>query len=493
VKKSLALLLTLALLISGIGFASAEEVETVQVAYMLTMNAAEERQMVQDAVNELLAKKNLGIKVEFVCIDFASWSTQINLMLTDGSIDLFNACFMSSLSVLADNGSIAPVDDLFAQYGQGIEKALGDYIDCAKVDGVLYGAPKVNAFSSALMFVMDKEIADKVGIDPEGIKDFDTLTEALKIVKAAYPDLTMISNGNIANSNGGGYIDMYNTDYLGTVDPLGSLLLQPGSSDTTVVNFYASESFQNMMKYGKQWSELGFFMKDPLNAQDGSMAYISNGQAFGGFVSYSDEETAVSTQKNSIGKEIYASQITTTPWATTGNVAGMTWCVPALSQHKEAAVKLLNELFTDPEISNLVCNGIKDVHYVVTDEGNITFAEGLDPVSTGWPAGMGTFWPNICITYPWKPSPANVYDAWLASNETSSKSPALGFTFNAANVSDQISACSTIVDEYVAALLLNLGETDTLYASFLKDLENAGINDIISKKQAQLTAWVAQQ
>ena len=487
-KKVLALVLALTLVLAGISFAAAEGVETVKVAYMLTMNPAEQRQQVQDAVNELLAKKNLGIKVEFVCIDFASWSTQMNLMLTDGSIDLFNACFMSSLSVLADNGSIAPVDDLFAQYGQGILSTLGEYIDCARVDGVLYGAPKANAFSSALMFVMDKKMADAAGIDPKSITDFDTLTEALKVVKAANPDMTMIANGN-----GGRYLDSYDTDFLGTEDPLGCLLLKEGSDDKTVANYYTSEYFKNMLKYSKQWSELGFFMKDPLNAQDGSMAYLSNGQAFGSFVSYSDEETAINVQQNSIGKEIYACQITTAPWATTGNVAGMTWCVPALSQHKEAAVKLLNELFVDADLSNLVCNGIKDVHYVVTEEGNITFAEGLDAVSTGWPSGMGTFWPNILITYPWKPSPANVYESWLKSNDTCSKSPALGFTFNAANVSDEISACATVVDKYVPALLLNVGDTDALYASFLAELEAAGINNIISEKQTQLDAWAAQK
>lgn len=487
-RKLLTLLLALALILSGISFASAENVETVKVAYMLTMNPAEQRQMVQDAVNELLAKKNLGIKVEFVCIDFASWSTQMNLMLADGSVDLFNACFMPSLSVLADNGSIAPMDELYQKYGQGILSTLGDYINCAKVDGVLYGAPKANAFSSALMFIMDKKVADAAGIDPESIKDFDTLTEALKVVKAANPDLTMIANGK-----NGDYANFYDTDFLGTEDPLGCLLLKEGSDDKTVVNYYTSENFQTLVKYAKQWSDLGFFMKDPLNAQDGSMAYLSNGQAFGSFVSYSDEETAVNVQQNGLGRDIYACQITTTPWATTGNVAGMTWCVPALSQHKEAAVKLLNELFTDAELSNLVCNGIKDVHYVLTDEGNITFAEGLDAVKTGWPSGMGTFWPNILITYPWKPSPANVYEAWQKSNETCSKSPALGFTFNAANVSDQISACATVVDKYVPALLLNIGDTDELYKTFLAELETAGINDIISEKQAQLDAWSAKK
>ncbi len=487
-KKTLALFLSLILLLSGISFAAAEEPVTIHVAYMLTMNPAEGRQEVQDAVNELLAQKGMNIKVEFVCIDFASWSTQINLMLTDGSIDLFNACFMPSLSVLADNGSLAPMDDLYAQYGQGILETLDEYIDCARVDGVLYGAPKLNAFSTALMYLMRKDIADELGIDPESITDLNTLTEALKIVKAAYPDMTMISNGN-----GGAYMDFSGVDFLGTEDPLGCLILEEGSTDLTVQNYYTSDAFKELLAYGKLWSELGFFMKDPLNAQDGSMAYVSNGLAFGSFVSYSDEETTVSVQQKSVGKEIYASQVTPQAWATTNNVSGMTWCVPALSKNQEAAVQFLNELFTDAALSNLVCNGIENVHYVLTDEGNITFAEGLDPMSTSWPSGMGTFWPNICITHPWSPDPADVYDNWLASNETCGKSPALGFTFSAEDVADEVSACAMVVDKYVSALMLNIGDTDALYASFLSELEVSGIDDIIAAKQAQLDAWAAIQ
>ena len=483
-KRAIALLLMIALLVSSIGFAAAEEKETIQVAYLLAMNPAQERDLVQDAVNARLAELGYDFQVEFVCIDFASWATQINLMLTDGSVDLFNCCFMPSISTLADSGSIAPVDELFAEYGQGILAALGDYIGCAKINGVLYGAPKVNAFSSALMFLMDKAICDELGINPETITDLETLTEALKVVKAAYPDMTVIANGKT-----GEYLTSVDADLLGTQDPLGTLMLAEDPTGLTVQNYYTSETYKNLLGYVKTWSDAGFFMKDPLNAQDGSMAYISNGQAFGSFVSYSDEATAMSVQGNAIGKGIYVAQISQSAWATTSNVNSMTWCIPALSEHQVAATKFLNLLFTDASIANLVCNGIEGVHYVVTDQGNITFAEGLDPMTTGWPSGMGTFWPNICITYPWSPDPANVYENWLASNDTCSKSPALGFMFDSSSVSDEVAACATVIDKYAAALMLNIGDTEALYQAFLGELDAAGINEIIAAKQTQLDAW----
>ena len=487
-KKLFVLFLAALLAMSTAVIAAADDVETIEVAYLLAMNAAEERDLVQQAINDELDKEGIGVHVDLVCIDFASWGTQLNLMLSDGSVDLFNCCFMPSVAILADNGSIASLNDLLPKYGQGILDCLGEYIDCATISGEIYGTPKIDAFSTTLLYFMDKGVADEVGIDPESIVDFETLTEALKKVKAAKPDMTMISNGS-----GGGYWVFTGIDFLGTDKALGVLMLDEDENGLTVRNYFTSDLFLEELKYAKEWNKLGFFMKDPLNAQDGAFAYLSNGQSFGTMGAYCSEEVGRSVQEKSNGRAIYTAQIMPNAWATTGNVTSMTWCVPELSQHKEAAVKFLNELYTNPVIANLVCNGIEGKHYVVTDAGNIDFAEGLDAFTTGWPSGMGTFWPNITISRPWAPDPADTYQAWLDTNESCKKSPALGFSFDAANVADEISACSSVVDQYLNSLMLDIGDTDALYKEFLDALDRAGIDDIIAEKQAQLDAWAAQK
>lgn len=486
-RKILAFLLSVMLIAClAVPAAGAEGVETIEVAYILAMNPAEERADVQAALNALLDEKGAGFHVELVCIDFASWSTQLNLMLTDGTIDLFNCCFMPSLSVLVDNGSVAALDDLVAEYGAGITEALGDYIECARIAGSLYGTPKVDAFSTTQLFFMNREIADEVGIDPEAITDLATLTEALKKVQEAHPEMAMIGNGN-----GGGYFNIVGLDMLGTSNPLGSLVIENG--DLQVVNGYTTDIFRQMVDYAKQWNELGFFMKDPLNAQDGAFSYVANKQAFGTFGQYCSEEVGRSVQEKSNGMELYACQVAPNAYATTNNVTAMTWCIPALSSHQVAAMKFLNLLYTDADIANLLCNGIEGKHYVVTEAGNIDFAEGLDAFTTGWPSGMGTFWPNITITYPWAPDPADVYAGWLESNDSCVRSAAMGFVFDPTNVSDEITACNALCDQYVNSLLLDVGDTDALYEKFISDLEAAGIDDIIAEKQAQLDAWSAAQ
>lgn len=484
-KRLLSCFLTLVLICSGISFASAQEVPTIKVAYMITMNAAADRDKVQAEINRVLTEKGLNVQIEFVCIDFASWGQQINLLLSDGSIDLFNCCFMTSVGDLAANGSIAPIDDLLDQYGQGIRETLGDYLNCAKVGEHIYGAPKLAAYSLAPGFLMNKEMAAKAGINKDDITDLDTLTEALKKVKATYPDITAISTG----TNGSLY-DPTGLDLLGSEKAYASLKLVKGSTDLTVSNYYASDDFKKLLTYGKTWSDLGFIRKDAINGQEASFSGMHSGEAFGTFVGYASEEISESINASAFSFDISSAMLSESPWVTSDNVTGMTWCIPELSKNKEAAMIFLNALFTDPDIANLCCNGIEGEHYVVTDQGNITFAKAdQDALTTGWPSGMGTFWPNMLITYPWSPDKADTYQLWKESNNTCEKSPALGFVFDPTNVVDEIAACNNAVSKYYNVLMLNIGDTDTLLSEFLTDLDQSGVNDIIAEKQSQLNEW----
>ena len=124
-KRFLALLLTLTLAVSFVCLAQAEEKEKVRLAVCITMNPCEDRGLIQDEMNRILEEKGINVEVELVFVEFTAWGTQMNLMLSDGSIDLFNCCFMDPISVLAENGAIAPLDDLLAEYGQGIVDTLG--------------------------------------------------------------------------------------------------------------------------------------------------------------------------------------------------------------------------------------------------------------------------------------------------------------------------------------------------------------------------------
>lgn len=463
------------------------EIEKIVVPYMLTMNAAEDKDLVQEEVNKL-TRDRINVEVQLLPIDFASWSSQLNLLLTDGGMDLFNCCFMSPLSSYVDSGAVTPLDQLLDEYGQGIKDTVGEYIKCGQFDGHIYGIPKVDAYSSRPVVVMDADICDELGIKPDDIHNFDDLTTVARKVHEAHPDLAIFPTGT-----NGDFLSPIGFDPLGTTgnNMFGGLILS--NNDLKVVNVYETEQFEKMISYTNEWMKEGLFIQDPMNAQDGAVAYLSNNQAFcylgGGF----DPAVTAEVQQNNCGKRLYGAELASTNYATTDSVSGMMWCIPELSSHKEAAMKFLNTLYTDKDVANLLCSGIENKHYVKNSDGTITFAEGLDAFSTGWPSGMGTFWPNITITYPWTPNPANYYEEWLDSNEKATLSPAMGFTFNPSNVSDEIAACTNVVSQYYNTIVLGLDDTDTLLTEFRKELKQAGIDTIIAEKQSQLDKWASER
>ena len=58
----------------------------------------------------------VGAKLDIVGIEFGSWTTQLNLMLTGGpdSLDIFTSFWYAPLNQLYANGQVAPLDDLIA-------------------------------------------------------------------------------------------------------------------------------------------------------------------------------------------------------------------------------------------------------------------------------------------------------------------------------------------------------------------------------------------
>ena len=84
------------------------------------------------------------------------------------------------------------------------------------------------------------------------------------------------------------------------------------------------------------------------------------------------------------------------------SVASMPWTIPISAQHKEAAMKFLNECYTNADIANLLAWGIEGTHYKIGDDGLATYADGVDASNSGWNHSMGWMMPNQFLTHVWE-------------------------------------------------------------------------------------------
>jgi len=437
-------------------------------------------ELVSEKLSEITREK-LNCDVQLTRIGFGSYVTQLNLALSSGEqIDVFSP-FNLSTSTLANSGQIKPLTKLLQTYGKETYEAISaDDWACHTVGDDIYAVPPNKDKAMDLGFMMRKDIVDELGIDLSQVKDFNGLHDVLVKVKEAHPDMypAVPDFGNML-----GYLEVDQlSDYFG-------VLLDPYTSDSLKVeNLFESEYYKELctMMYG--WAKEGLLMPDASTNTESGNNLIKSGKAFGRFshmkVGFESENT------NAIGMEIvtwkYAPAISVT------SKLSPAWCIGENTVDAERSMALLNLMYNDPEVSNLLINGVEGVHYQILDaqKGIIGYPEGKDATTVGY-ARLPWGWPNEQISYLWQGDSETLWSDLNQFNLTAIQSPAKGFTFDNAMVLNEVTACQNIYTKYNPALLGGQLDPEITIPKFVEELKKAGIGTIIAEKQKQIDAWAA--
>ncbi|HKM04185.1 MAG TPA: ABC transporter substrate-binding protein [Lachnospiraceae bacterium] len=467
------------------GDTTTEEYPVIRVPYAVIFDSFD-ADAIQDALNVILREK-AGAEVEFVGIEFGNWSTQLNLMLTGGenSLDLFSSFWYTSVNNLASNGQAIALDDLLASDGQGIldlYNGMEDYLNCGNIKGQVYGIPSIYAWSSENLYLARTEDAEAASIDWNQVHDLDGVTEAMKAMKEVNPDKYYIP----------GSTDPYwipkSIDYLGDTNYLG-VLADPINS-TTIENYYESDYFLDLVDHIKEWKKNDLFSPDPLSNNQPTLMSINLGIA-NGTPGYSwDAKTSIKSTSAQNGIDLSGAAVTK-PLATTGDVTTYMWHISPFCKNPDAAMRVLNVLFTDPEAAELVANGLEGLEYTVDENGQMNYPEGKTMADIGWAAASMAYWPNVTLCKTWSFEPEDIYEQMIQKNKTAGKSLALGFQFDSSSVTDQITACANVVAQYYMPIMYGEIKIDPSLVEFNKQLYAAGLQDIIDAKQEQLDTWLA--
>lgn len=462
-----------------------KEYPVVKMNYSIVGGNKDEK-AIEDALNVIMREK-AGAEVDLIGIEFGNWATQLNLMLTggDNSLDLFSSFWYTSLSNLVSNGQVMPLDDLLASDGTGIlEQFEGyeEYLNCARINGKLYGTPSIYAWSCENQYLAVREDAEAANIDWSKVNDLDSMTEAMIAMKQVNPDKYYIPGSTEP------YWIPKDIDYLGDTNFLG-VLTDPVNS-TKVENYYESEYFINFLEKVKIWKEHDLFSPDPLSNSDPTLVNLMYGVANGTPGYNWDAKIGINSTSTQFGVDVVGSAVTE-PLATTGDVTTYIWHISSFTKNPEAAMRVLNVLYTDAEAANIIANGLEGVHHIINEDGQMEYPEGKAMADLEWAAGSMAYWPNITLCKTWNHEPEDIYDQMREKNSTANKSLALGFQFDSTPVADQMTACANVVAQYYAPLMYAEADIDATLPEFQKALQDAGINEIIAEKQRQLDEWLA--
>lgn len=462
--------------------ASNDDVTTITI-YAYNNSTTEAAEKVAAAVSEI-TEPAIGVKVNLLT---GVSSEQLNLALASGEdLDLFFAMpWQVSMSTMATTNQIVAMDDLLAEYAPDVLSGISeDDWRCSTVSGSIYGVPMNKDKAQGRGFEMVKSIADELGIDYSTPWTYEDLDANLRKVKEAYPDMYPLV------PNGGTMIyPAWACDVLS--DDLG--VLENALSDSTqVVNFYDTDSFKEYCKWVYQWAQEGLMMPDAVNTTEGYQEFFNSGVGFGTFTSFKAGFEAEETRK--CGKDIVVVQMENGAPHSTTSMVNASWCIANNSKNPEKAMQMLNLMYTNPEVSNLLVNGIEGDNWVFADEskGVITYPEGVDSSNTSY-SSVGWAWPNEQITYVWEGDDPDVWEQLGEFNKNAQPSPAKGFVWDNSEVLNEVTACNNVVEKYRAGLLTGCLDPETAIPQMNQELDAAGINTIIEAKQAQLDAWLAEQ
>ncbi len=465
-----------------------EELVTLDIVCMSSGKNEPDITDVENAMNEILEEK-LNCNVDLTFIAYANYADQISLLLSSGEDADLLPVYLIPLSTCANAGQIMPLDDLIDQYGQGIKDQLGDYVDCGRIDGVLYGVTTARDLANSQGFAYKVDVAEEVGFDADSIETLDDLETELLKVKEANPDMWPVAVSAGENIRNWGW------------DPLGDdtvnlgVLVDP--TDPTVGNLYESDFYKDLANEMYSWMQQGLIQADAVNTTEFASTLMTAGTAFGYFTNlkpgYAEENSS------SLGYEIDVVEILPA-LACTNNVSRATWTISSGCDNPEAAMKVLNELYTNAELSNLYMYGIEGVHYKVLEEGGasngqdiITWADGVDATTSNYRKSGTWIQPNQFIGHVWEGSSADVWDQQREFNDTAQKSVAFGFTYDSLAVTNEVTACTNVVSKYHKALLCGALDPATTLDQFNEELYAAGLQNIIDEKQSQLDAWLETQ
>lgn len=474
------------------------ETYNVVIEWISTGKVPSEENMrkVEEAINKITVPA-IGVTVTLYPVELSNLASANKLAISTGEkIDLI--CSVGTgVGELVNSGLIIQLDDLFEKYGADMKKALGDAILGGYYGGKLYGIPNAYMQAEQYGFNARTDLLKKYGIEinPDKLYTLDELEEIFATIKAGEGDGFYCIAGITSKT------DLF-TDYLGTVDTLGAttasggLLLENNWNNTTIENIYASEQYAKFAQRMYDWARKGYIPPDAASNTEKATTQIKAGNFLGRF--YYTKGSAPVDFKAQTGYDCTVINMFE-PFKMTSRFQHILWSIPITSKNPEKAFQFLNMLYADNDIDTMLQFGLEGETWEVVEEddkGNrvIKFVDGLDANTAPYYCAAGVYGDRL--SWPiWYPNKITFNEELREFNKSVKRvSPALGYCFVITDeVAGKYAAASSVISQYVGIISAGALDPNEILPKFNKELEAAGIYDVIAENQRQLDTWLTEK
>ena len=466
------------------------------------------------AFNEQLQQYVPNTTVEFIDVSFDEYSEKFSQVLASGEgVDLaWTGWLINKPQNIAD-GNLMPLDDLLAEYGQGIVDILGENvveIHRNADDGKLYYLPSwqglVGDRRGWLVVTEIAELAGDTWIEDteaalnkwrnnysEGTEAFqavlDQATKYLAAAKEAGKLGAGINTGRVFGWS------MYNGT-RSNPGVGGSEIGIPFEDNTfTVIDGVASEHYKLYAKTMADWYKEGYIRSDIMSVDTSTLTMPKNGEitdttyvfSCDPYLTEADQEAAIADA----GMDMTYLPIEENAYLILGG--DTSYAIPYCADEPERAMMVLNAIYSQPDLYNTLIYGIEGEDYTKNADGTITTSYvGASPTADDsygiqrWIIGSCK---NALINNGTDP---NYYADLEALEATAQVNPFLNFTFDRTNVEGICASILNVYYEYGPQLDNGVAgdNWEELYNNYMAARKDAGIEELVTEFQNQLNAYI---
>ena len=465
------------------------------------------------AFNEQLQQYVPNTTVEFIDVSFDEYSEKFSQVLASGEgVDLaWTGWLINKPQNIAD-GNLMPLDDLLAEYGQGIVDVLGENVVeiHRNADGNIYYLPSWQGLCGErrgwLVVTEIAELAGDTWIEDteaalnkwrnnysEGTEAFqavlDQATKYLAAAKEAGKLGAGINTGRVFGWS------MYNGT-RSNPGVGGSEIGIPFEDNTfTVIDGVASEHYKLYAKTMADWYKEGYIRSDIMSVDTSTLTMPKNGEITDTTYVFSCVPYLTEADQDAVTADA-GMDMTYLPVEENASLilgGDTSYAIPYCADEPERAMMVLNAIYSQPDLYNTLIYGIEGEDYTKNADGTITTSYvGASPTADDsygiqrWIIGSCK---NALINNGTDP---NYYADLEALEATAQVNPFLNFTFDRTNVEGICASILNVYYEYGPQIDNGVAgdNWEELYNNYMAARKDAGIEELVTEFQNQLNAYI---
>jgi len=271
------------------------------------------------------------------------------------------------------------------------------------------------------------------------------------------------------------------------------LIWGPELDDTTIEWIYDYPWYKTELRVARDFYNKGYFSKD--NISEPMDEWVNMHIAQGNFFLISEalkpgKGKSTELMASLVNPGIEYDEFETYPYMVrTSYCGGSMLAIPATSEDPVKAMRFINEMHTNPEVTNLLAWGVEGRQYTVVSQN----PKRVKPIEDdSWiPSVLVWTLGNQFNVHLSDIEPEDKYIVFAATKEGVPQHISNGFRFDVSEYRDKIPVLRNIMFEYRVPLLLGMLDPDESVAAMRKELEAVGFQELKAAVIADFQKWLS--